>query len=721
MAGSTINLGNQTVLWKYSTPLVGQVLSEGMADILAPGVYTGLIGSIYSLNLLSFTPGTIMIKDSGYAGTSSIVRINFATSFGVTVTSGGGTFLVLRYDWQAASINYAYVLQTNTPAATDVILCALHFTSTTCDLVDNNARSISTASLLGVDSSELWVSPGTGLQVNVNATTILSTTSAGLPQALTVPAVSALTVTAAATTAIVLNVQTGVVTAQAASTPLTSYQVLCATVTVPAAYTQVLPGQIVNSIWRRDMSHASNPLAHGIVNGPATIATGSITDGTRTTIFYNSQYGVQNESPAVLVVAAAVSGMPYTGATWLLQVQAQGNSTTGMVSISAMDMTLFPGQIFSLRHLNGTWDALWVSDALKASSGPRNKLINGNFDFWQRGTASVTVSTAGTAYSYLADKWALTCAGTASSNTLAQGVFTVGQSTIPNNPVNFQAVTIGTLSSDTANGAVYLSQNIESVSTLEGKSVVISFWMFSSTAAPVAVEVAQNFGAGGSPSATVYTPMNFVVNNVPSGSNKITLTTGWVKYTATVAIPSISGKTVGTTPFTSSLALNIWFSAGTAFNARTGTLGLGTAGYTFNIAQVQIEEGLYPTPFEVRPYALELSLCRRYCQLVAPQLGAAATNQAVAFGQATTALLCSFFLHLDAPLRVVPTLVQATVANWQSDTGVTTASVTAFSLGARSTIKLAEIVGTGTFTIGTSYLLQSSTSAPSLLLLHADF
>ena len=34
--------------------------------------------------------------------------------------------------------------------------------------------------------------------------------------------------------------------------------------------------------------------------------------------------------------------------------------------------------------------------------------------------------------------------------------------------------------------------------------------------------------------------------------------------------------------------------------------------YTLDIAQVQLEEGSVATPFEVRPYGLELALCRRY-------------------------------------------------------------------------------------------------------------
>ena len=38
--------------------------------------------------------------------------------------------------------------------------------------------------------------------------------------------------------------------------------------------------------------------------------------------------------------------------------------------------------------------------------------------------------------------------------------------------------------------------------------------------------------------------------------------------------------------------------------------------YTLDIAQVQLEEGSVATPFDVRPYGLELALCQRYAQIL---------------------------------------------------------------------------------------------------------
>jgi hypothetical protein len=97
------------------------------------------------------------------------------------------------------------------------------------------------------------------------------------------------------------------------------------------------------------------------------------------------------------------------------------------------------------------------------------------------------------------------------------------------------------------------------------------------------------------------------------GSTKVAINTTWQQVTVTATLPSITGKTLGTDN-NDSLTLLIFFDAGTIFNSRTNTLGHQSG--TFDIAQVQIEPGPVATPFERRPLATELSLCKRYGQWV---------------------------------------------------------------------------------------------------------
>lgn len=226
-------------------------------------------------------------------------------------------------------------------------------------------------------------------------------------------------------------------------------------------------------------------------------------------------------------------------------------------------------------------------------SGFRNAVINGNFDIWQRATTHSTVGYGS------ADRWQNTRSG--SSCTISRQAFTLGQTDVPNNPTFFCRAAV-TSSAGAANYSV-LSHNIESVRSFAGRTVTVSFWAKADAARSISIELTQFFGTGGSPSAQV----------TGLGVSKVTLSTSWQKVTVTATVPSVSGKTLGTNN-DDWLGLLIWFDAGSDHNARTNSLGQQSG--TFDIAQVQLEPGPVATPFERRPLATELSLCKRYGQWV---------------------------------------------------------------------------------------------------------
>ena len=207
--------------------------------------------------------------------------------------------------------------------------------------------------------------------------------------------------------------------------------------------------------------------------------------------------------------------------------------------------------------------------------GRKNYIINGNFDIWQRGTSL----TGGGALNFLADRWQFE--GSGAIYNLSQGTFTAGQTDVPNNPKYYLDITV-----TSADDLSRLEQNIEDVYTLAGETVTVSFWAKYTTTAPTNFDVylVQKFGSGGSAD---------VSTTVLSGQ---TLTTSWQKFTGTVTLPSISGKTVGTG---SSLMLR-------------GPWNSNNETYDIQIAQVQVEKGSVATDFEVRPIGEELSLCQRY-------------------------------------------------------------------------------------------------------------
>jgi hypothetical protein len=223
-------------------------------------------------------------------------------------------------------------------------------------------------------------------------------------------------------------------------------------------------------------------------------------------------------------------------------------------------------------------------------AGFRNAIINGNFDIWQRGTSF-------TGDEFGADRWVHRRVGT--THTASRQAFTLGQTDVPNEPTYFCRTVVTSVAG--ASNFAALEQRIESVRTFAGKQVTVSFWAKADATKNIAVELIQNFGTTGSPSSSV----------LGIGATKVAIGTSWQKVTATVSLPSITGKTLGSDN-NDRLALSIWLDAGSNFNARTDSLGQQSG--TFDIAQVQIEAGPVATPFERRPIGTEFALCQRYFQ-----------------------------------------------------------------------------------------------------------
>ena len=224
----------------------------------------------------------------------------------------------------------------------------------------------------------------------------------------------------------------------------------------------------------------------------------------------------------------------------------------------------------------------------------RNKIINGNFDFWQRGTSLGS----GTSLRFLADRFNNNSEGTTYS--ASQQSFSIGQADVANNPSYFHR----TIVSSVAGNGNYcqLQHRIENVATLSGTTATLSFYAKSNANRNFSIDFSQYFGTGGTPSSVVF----------GIGVQKLSLTTSWQKFTLTVNIPSIIGKTIGTNN-DNSLIVHFWFDAGSDFNSRTNSLGQQSG--TFDIAQVQLEEGSVATPFENRPIGTELQLCKRYFEI----------------------------------------------------------------------------------------------------------
>jgi hypothetical protein len=145
-----------------------------------------------------------------------------------------------------------------------------------------------------------------------------------------------------------------------------------------------------------------------------------------------------------------------------------------------------------------------------------------------------------------------------------------------------------------------LSVKVEDVNTVEGSSVTLSMWLWSTVPITITqVRASQTFGTGGSPSASVEIPV--AVNWAVTSTVR--------RFSVRIDLPSISGKTLGTIP-----------SHSTNF---TLDLPPGIT-YTLNDACWQIEvcspqassdntgNGGAPTAFEYRGGEAELARVQRY-------------------------------------------------------------------------------------------------------------
>jgi hypothetical protein len=216
-------------------------------------------------------------------------------------------------------------------------------------------------------------------------------------------------------------------------------------------------------------------------------------------------------------------------------------------------------------------------------AGFRNKIINGGFDVWQRGTSFTFNSSGG----YTADRFNMS-SGTGGVAVISRQTFTPGQTDVPGNPKYYMQIQHTTDGGTPAN----LDTRIEDVNTFSGQNATFSFYgKVSSGTSSWTPRLVQFFGTGGS------------ATNVTMAA-EITLTTSWQRFTVTFAVPSTSGKTIGEGNY---LRPDI-------YRGTTGTV-------TYHFANVQFEAGSVATPFEYRPIGTELTLCQRYYERINLGLG----------------------------------------------------------------------------------------------------
>ncbi len=242
-----------------------------------------------------------------------------------------------------------------------------------------------------------------------------------------------------------------------------------------------------------------------------------------------------------------------------------------------------------------------------ATQRSNNLLINGDFAIQQRSAAD--------AKGYLVDRW-ISKPGTGGTPSLSIGRQNLSLGTISGNPpFRYSHTQVAPATATQPR----LLQLIEGVRTLAGQTATLSFWAKAGSNHALQVAFRQHFGTGGSPSADVDTAVQTVA-----------LSNTWQWFALQFAIPSVAGKTIG--------------SSGTDHLGLRFLMPLNTT-FTIEFADVRLEPGIIANPFERIPAAIELQRCAWFYQIAETSfLGASVIG-----GRSRVAIIPSF------PMRTTPT------------------------------------------------------------------
>jgi hypothetical protein len=375
-----------------------------------------------------------------------------------------------------------------------------------------------------------------------------------------------------------------------------------------------------------------------------------ITSGTR---LYGSYVKAQCTSPEEAEAIGIISKVNYGGSSASSLI-----TISGFIDLSATGLTYSPGQVYFLGEEPGELtlespstvntvrkpmmvavspttavvqnyvglvidsnSSTGTSIGLSSSSGQRNKLINGNFDIWQRGTTFSYRNPSAEQDRYSADRWKLVNTGGSTADRLGISVnrIPLGLGDLPNSTAysNYGLqFAIGT-GGYTAGSSTYLYQRIEGIENLPKGYATVSFYARSTvTNSRLGVSFRRDFGGGTAP--------DYATSGVEQNSQKVSgfvtvVPTEWTKFTHTFSLPDCSNGLIGASG-TDGPEIRFFIRAGSdlvtskdvseAINPNL----INANSYNIEIAQVQLESGREATEFDLRDQTSEMQKCMRYYQ-----------------------------------------------------------------------------------------------------------
>jgi hypothetical protein len=256
----------------------------------------------------------------------------------------------------------------------------------------------------------------------------------------------------------------------------------------------------------------------------------------------------------------------------------------------------------------------------------KNKIINGDFGVWQRGTSFTNPSDA----SYTTDRFMSFGNGTGATKTMSQQTFTPGTAPV----AGYEGTYFWRVAQSVAGtGATYnlILQRIEDGRTLANQSVTFSAWIKADAARTLTFSFNRNYGSGGS-------SMDYSI----ATSSNLSVTTSWQRFTFSFTMPTVSGKTFGTGSY---LEAVINFPNNTA--------------QTIDIWGVQLEAGSTATAFQTATGTIqgELAACQRYYYVHA---SGGDVGSIIGMGAMTGSNIVEILVSFPTSMRIIPTAISAT-------------------------------------------------------------
>lgn len=378
--------------------------------------------------------------------------------------------------------------------------------------------------------------------------------------------------------------------------------------------------------WQSLINDVASALTQSVSKDGQTVMTGSLNmGGFNLTNVASAAISAITGSPTI--ASPALTGVP-TAPTATVGTSTDQIATTAFVAATSFN-TALPGQLGNGGKLLTTdGSAASWTDVLSASSmngsqiaGLRNKIINGNFDVWQRGTSFISSGV----FPYTADRWAfyrngLAAGATASRQTGVRWKY---------------CLRVQRDSGNTDVNGIVVGQIIEGVNCypLAGKTVVLR----------VRMRAGANFSGA---NATI----SLTTGTVEDQGN-ITNPGGWTGSTT-----AISSSVVPTTSFADYTATATLSSSTKEIRVAISYTPVGTAGAAdyLEFEEVQLEIGSIATPFEHRMFGPELLLCQRYYYRITPT----AVDQTLGVGHNSLSTTMAATSPFPVPMRSAPTALE---------------------------------------------------------------